>query len=64
MNTNERCSSVSTDELSIYIKFIETYYGAFLGETESDDHLWELTKTEDVIYNKFLTIRNNPSKAK
>ena len=59
-------------------KFIETYCGAFLGETESDDHLWELTKTEDVIYNKFLsppvslcilcdkalTIRNNPSKAK
>ena len=78
MKTNGRCSSVSTDELSIYIKFIETYCAAFLGETESDDHLWELTKTEDVIYNKFLsppvslcilcdkalTIRNNPSKAK
>ena len=69
---------MSIDELSLYIKFMETYCAVFLDETESDDHLWELTKTEEVVYNKFLsppvsicilcdkalTIRNNPSKAK
>ena len=78
IKSDERCSSVSIDELSLYIKFMETYCAVFLDETESDDHLWELTKTEEVIYNKFLsppvsicslcdkalTIRNNPSKAK
>ena len=78
VKTDERRSSVSIDELSLYIKFMETYCAAFLDETQSDDHLWELTKTEEIIYNKFLsppvslcnlcgktlTIRNNPSKAK
>ena len=57
---------------------METYCAVFLDETECDDHLWELTKSEEIIYNRFLsplvsicilrnkafTIRNNPSKAK
>ena len=78
VKSDERCSSVSIDELSLYINFMETYCAAFIDETESDDHLWELTKTEEIIYNKYLsppvsicilcdkalTIRNNPSKAK
>jgi hypothetical protein len=70
--------ALSIEELSMCIKFMETFCAVFVGQTDSDEHLWRLTNTEDFSYNKFLTppvsmcilcennltIRNNPSKAK
>ena len=46
--SDERCS-LSINELSLYIKFMETYCAVFLDETESDDHLWELTRVKKLI---------------
>jgi hypothetical protein len=69
--------TLSIEELSMCIQFMETFCVVFVGQTDSDEHLWRLTNTEDFSYNKFLTppvsmcilcennltIRNNPSKA-
>ncbi|CAB3985930.1 Hypothetical predicted protein [Paramuricea clavata] len=75
---NGQCAKVSIDELSTYIKFIEKYCDAFLRHVDNEEHLWQLTKKEEITFNKFLTppvsicssceknltVRNNPSKAK
>ena len=70
--------TLSIEELSMCVKFMETFCAVFVGQTDSDEPLWRLTNTEDFSYNKFLTppvsmcilcennltIRNNQSKAK
>lgn len=69
--------NMTIDDLSLYIKFAETYCSSFLKVKESDDHLWKLTESEELVFNKFFTppvsqclqcdkklsVRGNPSKA-
>jgi hypothetical protein len=69
---------MSMADFQMYVKFAETYCPNFIAEKKASDHLWKLTQTEDLPFNKFLTppvarciqcqkdltIRNNPSKAK
>ena len=71
------CENITIDDLSLYIKFAETYCSSFLKVKESDDHLWKLTGSEELVFNKFVTppvsqclqcdkklsVRGNPSKA-
>jgi hypothetical protein len=77
-SANEFCSNLSIEEIAMYMKFVQTYCPLFVERVDSHEHLWRLTKTEDLSFVKFLTppvslcllcekgltIRNNPSKAK
>lgn len=77
--SSQHFENMSMADFQMYVKFIETYCPVFItAKKPSTDHLWELTQTEDLPYNCFLTppvstctqcdkdltIRNNPSKAK
>ena len=76
---SQHLDNMSMADFETYVKFIETYCPVFItAKKPSADHLWRLTQTEDLPFNKFitppvarcfqcekdLTIRNNPSQAK
>ena len=71
--------NMSISDFQMYVKFVETYCPMFIAAKKPlADHLWKLTQTEDLPFNKFitpplarcfqcekdLTVRNNPSRAK